>query len=289
MKHKKCIVCNSVHLVEQKKFLNGNMFKCKDCSFLFAGTIPTEKELIEHYEGYGRNDYLSPITIKRYNEILDSFEKYRKTNNLIDVGCGIGLFLEVAKKRGWNVYGTEYTDEAIQICESKGILMRQGKLNPSNYPPNFFDIITSFEVIEHINNPKEEMNNFYSILRKKGLIYMTTPNFNSLSRLLLGNQWTVITYPEHLSYYTPKTLNYLFKNSGFKKKRITTTGFSLTRHKVAKTNNEEIYIAENTEDEVLRRKMEDIWYWKIIKKVVNFIFGISGRGDTIKSYYIKNQ
>ncbi|MCB0538257.1 MAG: class I SAM-dependent methyltransferase, partial [Bacteroidetes bacterium] len=191
MEHKECLICKSKNLKKLTAYLKGNMFKCQNCNFTFASKIPTEKELVEHYEGYGRNDYLSPITVKRYNEILDSFEKYRKNNNLIDVGCGIGLFAKVAIERGWNVYGTEFTKEAIEICKSKGIKMHEGKLNPNNYDSNSFDVITSFEVIEHINNPIEEISNFNKILRKGGLVYITTPNFNSISRNLLEENWTV--------------------------------------------------------------------------------------------------
>lgn len=287
MKHKECLICNSKQIKDLKKYLNGNMLKCCYCGFVFASQIPTHQELVEHYEGYGRNDYLSPITIKRYNEILDSFEKYRKNNTLIDVGAGIGLFAEVAINRGWDVYGTEYTEEAIDICKNKGIKMNVGKLNPNNYDSNFFDVITSFEVIEHINNPIEEINNFYKIIRKGGLVYITTPNFNSLSRNILGDKWTIIVYPEHLSYYNPKTLNRLMKRVNFKKESIQTTGFSLTRHRLAVNNTTGKYIAENTEDEKLRGKMENIWYWGLLKKLINFLFTLFSKGDKIKAYYVK--
>ena len=92
--------------------------------------------------------------------------------------------------------------------------MNEGILNPINY--NFkFDIITSFEVVEHINNPKEEINNYNQILRKGGLFYCTTPNFNSLSRRILKAKWNTICYPEHLSYYTIKTLTKLLKDTNF--------------------------------------------------------------------------
>ena len=122
------------------------------------------------------------------------------------------LFFEIASKRGWEVYGTEYTKDAINICKSKGINIQEGKLNPQNYLVEEFDVITSFEVLEHINNPIEEISNFYKILRKGGLVYLTTPNFNSVSRFYLKSDYNIITYPEHLSYYTTRTLkNYLEK------------------------------------------------------------------------------
>lgn len=283
-----CLICSSDKLQKKGEYLDGNMLQCNECKFVFAKNIPTEEELIKHYEGYGRNDYLSPITIKRYHEILDSFEPFRKTGNLIDVGCGIGYFAEAAIERGWNVYGTEYTDEAIEICKKKGIKMEQGKLDQSLYPEAHFDVITSFEVLEHINNPQEEMANFYKLLRRGGALYLTTPNFNSLSRQLSGPEWIVVSYPEHLCYYTLQSIDKLLAGIGFKKRKAETTGFSITRHKISqKTIEMQSYISADTDDEKLRSKMETIWYWKGIKKLVNGTLTFFGVGDAMKVLYVK--
>lgn len=285
--HSHCLVCNSTYIKPLEAFKATHMVKCSACGFVFAQKIPTEQELIDYYDGYGRNDYLSPITIKRYHELLDEMEKYRKTNRILDVGCGIGYFLEVAKERGWEVYGTEYTDRAIEICAGKGIIMQQGKLDPSKFEAESFDIITSFEVLEHINNPIEEINNFYQLLRKGGLVYLTTPNFNSLLRYRLKERYDVITYPEHLSYYTPRTLNTLFKRSGFKKKAIQTTGISLTRLKTSQGKTSQAFISETSDDENLRKQIEEKSYLQLAKKMVNGTLTLFGVGDSLKGWFVK--
>lgn len=285
--HKQCLICNSSDLTSLRGYEKHFLIKCSNCSFVFAKKIPTQKELELHYEGYGRNDYLSPITIKRYNDILDDFEKYKKTKKLLDVGCGIGYFLEIAIKRGWEVYGTEYTDEAIEICRKKGISMHKGVLNPKNYEEESFDIITSFEVIEHINNPIDELRNFHKLLRKGGLVYLTTPNFNSLLRYRLKSEYNVICYPEHLSYYTPKTLKKVFLNTGFQKKKIETTGISLTRLKTSKGSSNEAFISKSSTDEKIRGTIESNKMLQIIKKFVNILLTFSGKGDSLKGYFIK--
>jgi 2-polyprenyl-3-methyl-5-hydroxy-6-metoxy-1,4-benzoquinol methylase len=214
-------------------------------------------------------------------------EPFRKTNKLLDVGCGIGYFLDVAKKRGWEVYGTEYTDEAVTICSNKGIQMHQGKLDPANYTPEMFDVITSFEVIEHINNPMEENGNFSELLRKGGLVYMTTPNFDSLLRYRLKEKYNVIRYPEHLSYYTPKTLSSLFKRNGFKKYRIETTGISMTRLKTSKGTSQQAFISKSSDDEKLRVQIEERSYLQLAKRTVNAMLTLFGIGDSLKGWFIK--
>ncbi len=282
-----CLVCSSDHLLDLKDYKAHYLTKCKYCGFVFAKLVPSQEELEQHYQGYGRNDYLSPITIKRYQELLDELEPYRKTNNLLDVGCGIGYFLEEAKKKGWNVYGTEYTEEAVRICEGKGISMQKGVLNPVNYHGKMFDIITSFEVIEHINNPTEELANFNQLLRKGGLVYVTTPNFNSLLRYRLKAAYNVICYPEHLSYYTPKTLKTVFEKAGFKKKKIATTGISLTRLKTSSGKSDQAYISETSDDEKLRNQVESKWYLQLAKNTVNALLTLFGKGDSLKGWFVK--
>ena len=167
--------------------------------------------------------------------------------------------------------------------------MHQGKLDPNNYEEGFFDVITSFEVIEHINNPIEELANFDKILRPGGALYITTPNFNSVSRLINGPAWTVISYPEHLCYYTPKTLNKLLKKYGFIKKKVLTTCYSITRHKITHQNLETKYIDKDTDDEILRNKMESIWYWSLFKRIANGILSFFGIGDAMKVLYEKRK
>jgi len=285
--HNTCLVCNSIDLKPLKGYESTHLCKCQSCGFVFAQAIPTQQELEKHYEGYSRNDYLSPVTIKRYHELLDYFEQFRKTGKLIDVGCGIGYFLEEAKKRGWEVFGTEYTDEAIKICESKGITMKKGKLNPNSFEPESFDVITNFEVIEHINNPQEEIQNFNQILRKGGLAYITTPNWNALLRYRLKAAYNVIVYPEHLSYYTPKTLKRLFKSKGFHALKVLATGISITRLKTSSGKSDQEYISETSDDELLRNKIEKNQLLQFAKSAVNKSLTLLGVGGSLKGYFMK--
>jgi 2-polyprenyl-3-methyl-5-hydroxy-6-metoxy-1,4-benzoquinol methylase len=285
--HHECLLCGSERLKPMPVFAKAHLVKCQACGFVLAGKIPTEQELIEHYKGYGRNDYLSPVTIKRYHELLDEMEPYRKHNRIMDVGCGIGYFLEVAKERGWEVFGTEFTDEAVEICRGKGISMQQGVLDVGNYDAGSFDVVASFEVLEHINNPQEEIEKFFQLLRPGGLVYLTTPNFNAFNRYYLKEKYNVITYPEHLSYYTPKTLKAVFRHAGFKTWRFKSTGLSITRIKTSQNKSNQQYISATSDDEKIRQKIEEKRVLQLAKKLVNWILTISGKGDTLKGYFVK--
>ena len=287
VEHKKCLVCESEKLNPLKGFEKHHLCQCGSCGFVFCKPIPTKEELDAVYEGYGRNDYLSDLTIQAYEQVLDSFEPYRKTNKLIDVGCGIGYFLEVAKRRGWEVYGTEFTEEAVKICEAKGAKMELGVLNPENYEAESFDVVCSFEVIEHINNPREELANFYKLLRSGGLVYCTTPNFNAVERYQLGANWNVLGYPEHLSYYTPKTLRRVYKETGFKTKKVLATGVSLTRIKKSQGKSNQATISETSDDEKLRNQIAGNPLLGIAKDIINWKLTLFGVGNSLKGWFVK--
>ena len=288
-KHSSCLICGSNNLIKLKPYSNNYLVKCKNCGLVFCELIPSPKELNEYYKIYAyENNFYSPITKQRYIELLTTFEPYRKNNKILDVGCGNGFFLETAKEKGWEVYGTEFSEKAIEVLKQKGIKSFEGELKLENFKAQMFDVITSFEVVEHINNPKEEINKFYNILRTGGLLYITTPNFNSISRNLLKEKWNIIGYPEHLTYYTPKTLKKLLIENNFKKVKIKTTGFSISRFKQSKKNNlSKTDKTTTNSDEKLREKLTNKRFMFYFVKIINYFLNLFKKGDTIKALFIK--
>jgi len=281
-----CLLCDSEKLSPMPVYAKDYLVRCEACNFIFSQRKPTQPELQGHYGNYPRDIAISEITQKRYDVLLDMFEAHRKTNNLIDVGCGDGFFLEAAKKRKWNVFGTEYTDTAIEVCKRKGIHMTTSPLDPSKYQPGFFDVITSFEVIEHINTPQLEVKSFHSILRKHGVVYVTTPNFNSLSRIILKAKWNVIEYPEHLCYYTRQTLTSLFRENNFKTITTSTTNISVKGLKEGLTQQGTPPIELNA-DEALRQRTESSVLFRTLKSSINLVLNLTGTGDALKALFQK--
>ncbi len=287
----KCPLCGTTDL----KKLNGyeeccGLVKCKDCGLVYATIQPSEEKACQIYDSYGRDDYLSEVTIKRYNELLDIFEKYRNTNNILDVGCGIGYFLEVAKSRGWNVYGTEFSDRAVEICEQKGIVMHKGTLDSVDYIEGQFDVITSFEVLEHVAYPDDIMK-CVKFLRVAGATYFTTPNFNSIIRRYQKSECDILSkndHPEHITFFTKKSMRRLLLKYGLKPVFVHTHGISISRIRKYKQKKkggqvtEAKYISKNSTDEKLRVSIEKSTTKRYLKRFINFILSILGIGDSLK-------
>lgn len=286
--HTTCLLCGSKDLRVLDRYAKDHLVRCGNCSFIFCQQIPTKEELINFYsDNYDRTSYLSPITVKRYEELLASFEPFRKTGKILDVGAGYGFFLEIAKRKGWEVYGTELTDEAIHVCEHKGFQMFKGEFQEYTCEPDTFDVIVSIECLEHINNPIEYVKMAHCLLRPGGKFYLTTPNWNSYLRKRLKEQYDVIEYPNHLSYYTPKTLKKLFRENGFRAKKLATTGISITRLKTSKGKSNQEYVSETSDDEMLRYRIEKNPLLKFGKWMANSLLNSSKTGDSIKAHFIK--
>jgi 2-polyprenyl-3-methyl-5-hydroxy-6-metoxy-1,4-benzoquinol methylase len=283
-KHTICLQCDSDQLNPLERYHEAGLVSCKACHFVFCDRIPTQSELIAHYNTYPRHDNISEITIKRYQELAKKFEPFRLKNTWLDVGCGNGHMLYEAKKLSWDVYGTEFTDRAVEICNSKGIQMNQGALDPANYQEGQFDIITFVEVIEHINTPNKELKDFHYLLREGGLLYITTPNFNSISRNILKEEWSIIEYPEHLCYYTAETLHNALVRNGFEKLELQTTGISVSRMSKGHKNHDS---EKKSKDESLRDLTETKFWAQKSKALVNSILDFFKKGDTLKALYIK--
>lgn len=283
----KCLISGKQDLVPLKGYEDHFLVKSKSSGFVFCSKIPTEKELFDYYSnypvGYGAD---SELNIKRINERLDEFESFRVNNKILDVGCGPGIFLTEAKKRGWEVYGTEFTDDQIAFLKQRGVLTVQGKLKQDSFKENMFDVIISSEVIEHINNPIEEIRLFHRFVRKGGLVYITTPNFNAIERYLLKEKYNIICYPEHLCYYTPKTINTLMVNCGFKKFKLKTTGVSFARIKNSQHQSKHDHQSNLNNDEKLRKSLES-GYKKHFKNFANWLLNLFKVGNSIKAYYVK--
>lgn len=289
---KACTLCGSNRLKLLPDYSKAYLCKCAKCSFVFTKRVPVDAELQSHYSRYPRSFDISPITIKRYNELLDFFEKYRKQNRIMDIGSGNCLFLMEAKKRGWQVFGSDFEKNAIAIGEQNGIIMKQGQLDANWFEKDFFDVITSFETIEHINNPNHMIQQIKLMLRKGGVVYLTTPNFNSIERYFLNADYNVIEYPEHLSYFSKSTMHKLLTHHSFEKVNLQTTGISITRLKTSwqrKANKPvtELYTSNVNTDEKIRNTIESNTFAQLSKRLVNSLLTFAGAGNSIKATYTK--
>jgi 2-polyprenyl-3-methyl-5-hydroxy-6-metoxy-1,4-benzoquinol methylase len=260
------------------------LMRCGSCGLVFHDAFTDEAELREYYDGYyhGENLAFSAITDRRFGELLRSFDAYRRSNYILDVGCGSGHFLKVAIEMGWHAHGTEIASSAFEQLSRLGINSFCGKLESANYPDDFFDVVYCSEVIEHLLDPMMLLGEIARILRPGGLLYLTTPNFNSLSRRLLGSRWRVIA-KEHICYFTPGSLERALREAGFAKVAIVTRNIDPNEIKRAFSRNSDQGGTgfQTATTEALRHQLETRPALKLAKRAANLVLRTTATGDTI--------
>jgi 2-polyprenyl-3-methyl-5-hydroxy-6-metoxy-1,4-benzoquinol methylase len=278
-----CPICGHRRFGPLAHYRRAHLVRCERCRQVFSARRPADAELAHNYGQYPREDLVSPITRQRYCKLLEGFVEYRQTNRLLDFGCGLGFFLEEAQAAGWQAHGSEFESRAVEINRAKGLSCAQAPIGPDDFGPGWFDVITAFEVVEHLRDPREDARLIAQLLRPGGLFYCTTPNFASLSRRALRSRWAVIEYPEHLLYFTPRTLCGWLAEFGFQPVRLTTTGLTLARRRDGARVEAESHRLPDQEQ--FRATVESSRVLRSAKVAVNSVLQLLGAGDTIKGYF----
>ncbi len=288
-----CTVCGCREIRQPFPDRFPRLYQCTSCRHGFTFPMPDDTELNAFYSDYPEYGELSPVTVRRYRELLQTFLPYRKHNRLLEIGCGDGFFLDLAREAGWEVYGTEYNPRSIAVCKAKGIRMQEGVVRPSEFQVPDFDVVLSLEVIEHTRGVHHEAEAMVTLCRPGGLIYLTTPNFLSLSRKILGPDWGVICYPEHLQYFSRRSLQRLFASRGCHTRSIRATGISPGRmlEGIRRRRNPNRYKPfVNTgpnEDQALRTSLDKGLLLEILRTLLNALLSPLGAGDTLKATFLK--
>lgn len=202
-------------LNNQRKY--GQIVKCLNCNLVYTNPQEDLKDLMEGYEKVVDNEYLQTEKFRKIlsKKHLDVILKFKTSGTMLDVGCFSGFFLELAKNAGWEGYGLEPSKWAKKISQKKGIKILGGDIEKTKLKENFFDVITLWDVIEHISNPKVALKKIHTILKKDGIVAIGTPDIESLVAKILGSKNPYIIRM-HLIYFSPKTLRRILEEEGFK-------------------------------------------------------------------------
>jgi len=146
-------------------------------------------------------------------------KSYIVNRKLLDIGCAMGIVLKAAKEAGIQAEGVDVSKDAIDYCRSQGYIVHQGTLGTllrrRTISRNAYDVVSGFMVIEHEHDPLGFATHAYSVLKKGGLLVLTTPNHDGMWRKITGKRWFEYTHPEHVVLFSPDTIRNLLKKAGF--------------------------------------------------------------------------
>lgn len=228
---RRCPICDSARFTKLRFCKNPTdpfWRKCKNCKSIYARDIPDSRTIEEHYAGYydGINLEIPQFVRSNLDKRINLLNGYRtESNNILDIGFGAGTLLEAAQDQGWICSGTEYSPDSIRIAISNGWAVHKGDLSEDDLPGPF-DVIAAIEVLEHVSNPASIVNLAAQRLRKGGAFYGTTPNSQSINAKVLGENWSVLSYPEHQVLLNKKSIKLLFDFENLEPKMLKSTGFN---------------------------------------------------------------
>jgi len=245
VKDTRCNLCGSDRQATRYDFKTFKVVRCRGCGLLSV-RVPHERfdpaSLYDEHYYKEREDYYfyNPITNPRAGyenqNILDFrrglalLEEHKNPggSKLLDVGCALGIFLCMAKERGWDTYGVDISEYATRYArETFGITTMCGLLPDLKLPEKEFDAITLWDVFEHFADPVAQMREIHRILKDDGVVLLDTPNADALIRRVAhAIYWATrgkVSYPAqklhhifHLYYYSRETATRLLEQSGFK-------------------------------------------------------------------------
>jgi 2-polyprenyl-3-methyl-5-hydroxy-6-metoxy-1,4-benzoquinol methylase len=260
--------------------------RCRGCGLVVAAREPTRQQLEQYYSeySYGNEDAwkLPPATEASLARLAQKLEPYRAGGRLLDVGCGAGAILGVMARHGWITEGTELSHVAAERLRAQGHRIHLGAIEELDLPQAAYDVVILSEIVEHLLDPGAAVAAAARVLRPGGAVYLTTPNFDALSRRLLGSRWRVIELPEHVSYFNRRSLRALLLRAGLVTLSLTTEGVSpfelMAQWRATPATPS---VARGTE--ALRELSVGRGPLAPLKGVVNAVLRLTGLGDTLKA------
>lgn len=230
-----CPVCHSSeinplltvkdHSVSKQEFV---VWQCAHCSLRFTQDVPDEDSIGPYYSS---PDYISHSNTNKgaINQLYQKVRNYTldqkagliigqtvREGKVLDIGAGIGAFLNTMKRKGWEVTGVEPDESARkQAFDLFGLSLHEPGLL-KELPPASFDAITLWHVLEHVHQLHHYIEELKTLLKPQGKIFIAVPNYNSVDSSIYRSYWAAYDVPRHLYHFTPKSMDVLVKQHGLR-------------------------------------------------------------------------
>lgn len=175
----RCLLCRSPGLKEVFHIKCDRYVWCSDCSLVYREEISSTKEkALYSSDAYYQEQSGHRLQVREatFRQSLNDIERIKRPGRLLDVGCGDGAFLHLARARGWQTHGVEISPAACQQATALGLEIVQGELMEAGFRDSFFDVVTLHNVLDHLPDPLVELREIRRILKPGGLLFIRVPN-----------------------------------------------------------------------------------------------------------------
>lgn len=206
----------TVYMIPGTKW--GRHVKCRNCQLVYVNPIERVGAINQAYSQRRSTDAstIRQIRLSNSQSQVRLVRQYKNGSRLLDIGCGEGFFLFSASRSGYTTEGIELSQDAAQYARREfGLDVEAKPFEELRFPKNHFDVITLWQVLEHVPHPCTILREVHTILKPDGLLALSTPNFGGLPARILGRRWWNIRRL-HINQFTTKTLVATLKDIGFR-------------------------------------------------------------------------
>lgn len=195
--------------------------RCRQCNHIYLNPRPSPSEIGQYYPAeyapYQPAIEDEPSLWRRLERQYAMFKRIRmiqsrlKTRGrVLDVGCATGTFLAALRRLGWEVYGVETNAEAAAYARQRfGLNVFTGELEAAAFPEHYFDLVILWDVLEHVHEPRQVLQEAARIVQPGGALLLVLPNPESLEARVFGRYWAGWDVPRHLHIFPTAVLQQL--------------------------------------------------------------------------------
>jgi SAM-dependent methyltransferase len=213
--------------------------KCINCGLVYANPRLDSNSINDSYSRVDDPLYIEEregrvLTFRRNLRPLEQLVRTAPPRRLLDVGCHIGVMLEIAQERGWEALGVEPSEWAAARAHERGLNVINATLANAHLASDSFDAVTLWDVVEHLTDPAADLRQVHRLLKPSGVVGIHTIDIESPLARIMGRRWPWLM-EMHLCYFSPHTLGAMLEQIGFKiegviyQGRYLRLGYLLTR------------------------------------------------------------
>ena len=240
-----CNLCGGAEREHLFTKFSYDIVKCKDCGLTFVGNPPDPEAMRRMYSAQAdyHNELLDPKSLssrrmrkiaRQHIRMLSKSVPESQGLRLLDIGCSSGLFLDEARKAGFIVEGAELSPDTAEAARRNfGLKVHTGTVDSATFADDTFDVITLFDVIEHLSDPLGDLCKMSKLLKPGGIILQSTPNIDGLFPKLsykLAHRldyWPHPEPPHHLYQFSVRSMKSLLDRAGLECVRADQTRIQL--------------------------------------------------------------
>jgi len=197
----------------------GRHVRCRNCHLIYVNPIEKANNINQGYSEMESTDaaIIRESRLRATKSQVQLIRRYRSGTTLLDIGCGEGFFLFNASEAGYTTKGIELSQGAVAYARKEfGLDIDTLPFEESQFPENYFDAVTLWQVLEHVPYPLVMLREARSILKPGGVVAVSTPNIGGVPARILGRRWWNIRRG-HINQFTTETISDILENAGLKK------------------------------------------------------------------------